>query len=322
MKMIAIYNNKGGVGKSTTAINVAYILAEVLKKTVLVIDCDGQQNTSRFFADTLPNSGFEQSLLHTELSPVAALCQTRYQGIDVLTSSEAMNTCTEEFSKLSAAAQEYNLAKLCSSFEGQYDYVLLDMPEGLSALAARQIAQSIQSEDCPWSYDGILTSAYIGTDAISAYLSGMENNNKDLFVVLRTSNRTAPQMQDLLTGGRLAYMAMADQLNRLGDKLVTRGGYSRLAAVGAAASVDCLRSLRTRYKTMFLLLDGSDYPNANMKNCSAAFDQLGRGAVACVGLSVTAAWQAEESDGKDYVECACRSVDRIKKNLARYVTVL
>lgn len=153
MKMIAIYNNKGGVGKSTTAINVAYILAEVMKKKVLVIDCDGQQNTSRFFADTLPNSGFEQSLLHTEISPLTALCQTRYQGIDVLTSSEAMNTCTEEFSKLSAAAQEYNLAKLCSSFEGQYDYVLLDMPPALNRMTEALLSVT----------DGVVVPVELGT---------------------------------------------------------------------------------------------------------------------------------------------------------------
>lgn len=201
-------------------------------------------------------------------------------------------------------------------------YVLLDMPEALSALSAGHMALHVKEEGSPWSCDGILTSAYIGTDAIKAYLSAMNDSDRDLFVVLRTANRTAPEVQDLLTGGRLAYMALADQLNRLGGSLIGRGGYSRLAAVGAASSADCLRSLRGKYKAMFLLLDGSDYPNANVKNCSFAFDQLGRGAAACVGLSVTAAWQTEGSDGQDYVECACRSTDRIKKNFARYITIL
>lgn len=213
------------------------------------------------------------------------------------------------------------LAKLLDTARDLGYYVLLDMPEALSALSAEHMAGCMQ-QGSPWCCDGILTGAYIGTDAIKAYLSAMEHNDQDLFVVLRTANATAPQMQDLLTGGRLAYMAMADQMNRLADKLITRSGYSRLAAVGAASSVDCLRSLRGKYKNMFLLLDGSDYPNANMKNCSAAFDQLGRGAVACVGLSVTAAWQTEQSDGTDYVDCACRSAERIKKNIARYVTIL
>ena len=201
-------------------------------------------------------------------------------------------------------------------------YVILDMPEALSAMSAQSMCKAVMEEGSLLPCDGILTCAYIGSDGIKPYVSELKESGKDLFVVLRTSNRTAPELQDLLTGGRLVYMALADQLNRLGSSLVGRGGYSQLAAVGAAASADCLRALRSKYKTMFLLLDGSDYPNANVKNCSFAVDQFGRGAAACVGLSVTAAWQTEETDGLDFVEAAIRSVERIKKNFARYITIL
>ena len=118
------------------------------------------------------------------------------------------------------------------------------------------------------------------------------------------------------------YIALADQLNRLGAPLVGKGGYSQLAGVGSASSADCLRNLRNKYNSLFLLIDGADYPNANIKNCSSAFDKLGHGAVACVGLSVTAAWKNECSEGVDFVDAACRSVERIKKNFARYITIL
>lgn len=153
MKMIAIYNNKGGVAKTTTTINVAYILAEVMKKRVLVMDCDGQQNTSRFFADTLPNTGLEQALIRSDVSPMAALQHTRYENIDVLISSEAMNTCTEEFCKLTAAVQEYNLTRLCSIFEGQYDYVLLDMPPALNRMTEALLSVT----------DGVVVPVELGT---------------------------------------------------------------------------------------------------------------------------------------------------------------
>lgn len=62
MKSIAFFNNKGGVSKTTTALNVAYILGQVYKRKVLVVDCDGQQNASRFLADNISEIGLENVL--------------------------------------------------------------------------------------------------------------------------------------------------------------------------------------------------------------------------------------------------------------------
>ena len=171
-------------------------------------------------------------------------------------------------------------------------------------------------------YDAILTSAYIGSDGLKPYINMLKECQKDLFVVVRSANKTAPELQDLLTGGRLVHVSLADQLNRLGAPFVGKSGYSRIAAVGAASSADSLKNLRMKYKNLFVLLDGSDYPNANAKNCSCAFDALGHGAAACVGLSVTAAWKNDSVDGQDYLECACASAERIKKYILRYITIL
>ncbi|MBD5130030.1 MAG: ParA family protein [Ruminococcaceae bacterium] len=59
MKSIAFYNNKGGVAKTTSVINVGYELAR--ENRVLIIDADGQANCSRFFTEEL-KSGLETAL--------------------------------------------------------------------------------------------------------------------------------------------------------------------------------------------------------------------------------------------------------------------
>jgi chromosome partitioning protein len=69
MQKTSFYNNKGGAGKSTTVINLAYILASLGRK-ILVVDCDEQQNTFRFFVDTDDKNGFET-------------CE-RYENIDII----------------------------------------------------------------------------------------------------------------------------------------------------------------------------------------------------------------------------------------------
>lgn len=200
-------------------------------------------------------------------------------------------------------------------------YVLLQIPEPLSRRAAVCAAQQLFCDDTMAYFDGLMVTAFIGSDAIAPFAEYLKENEKDIFVVTRTSNRSAAEMQDLRTGSRLAYMAKADIANRYADSLVGKSGYSKIALVGAASSADCLRSLREKYTNMFLFLDGCDYPNANAKNCSAAFDKLGHGALACAGLSVIAAWQ-ECGEECDPVEAAKKAAERHKKNLLRYVTVL
>lgn len=200
-------------------------------------------------------------------------------------------------------------------------YVLLDGVEALSAQSASRAAQLLLSNDCKWYFDSLIITAYIGSDSIRPYVEKLKDAGKDLFVVVRTSNRTAPETQDLLTGSRLAHVAKMDIINRFAEPLIGRCGYSQVAIMAAASSANSLRTLRTKYKYIFLLLDGFDYPNANAKNCSFAFDTLGHGALACAGLSVTAAWMDNDSP-TEYVIAAVNAAERAKKNLNRYVTIL
>lgn len=201
-------------------------------------------------------------------------------------------------------------------------YIFLDGPEMLSALGAATAAEKLFAQDCCWCFDGLICASYIGSDGLRPYMEAMKNNDKDFFSVIRTANRTAPELQDLLTGSRLVHLAKADTVSRFAEPFVGRCGYSRIAAMAAATSPDSIRSLRTKYKNMFLLLDGYDYPNGNAKNCSYGFDKLGHGATVCAGASVTAAWREASSEGWQYVAQAVDAAERIKKNLTRYITVL
>lgn len=214
-----------------------------------------------------------------------------------------------------------NLQELLLFARSQGYYVILDAPEALSGQDAQMIAGSLFSEDSCWYFDGLVLSSYIGSDGLRPYTGQLKEANKDLFVVVRTANKTAPELQDLLTGSRLMHLANADIVNRFSEPMICRSGYSQVAMLAAASSADSLRSLRSKYKNMFLLLDGCDYPNANAKNCSFAFDTLGHGAAACAGLSITAAWKETDTQG-EYVMHAVEAAQRLKKNLTRYITIL
>ncbi|MBR5529088.1 MAG: hypothetical protein IKU57_01300 [Oscillospiraceae bacterium] len=201
-------------------------------------------------------------------------------------------------------------------------YVLLDAPDAFSRQDTVRSAELLFAENSDFAFDGLIVNAYIGSDSIRPYGEKMKNADKDLFVIVRTSNKSAPELQDLLTGTRVMHMAAADVVNRYSETMVGRSGYSKIGAVAAASSASCLRNIRAAYKSLFLLLDGYDYPNANAKNCSYAFDQLGHGAAAIAGISVTAAWQEQPVDQREFVRLAIESAERMKKNLLRYITIL
>ncbi len=200
-------------------------------------------------------------------------------------------------------------------------YVLMDLPEMMSAMAAKNAADALAEADSIYPCHGIVFSFWLGSDVLKALLP-LAERGKSLFPAVRTANKSAPEIQDLLTGARLVHTAAADIISRRGEGVLAKCGYSQIGAVAAASAADSLRALRGKYSRLFLLLDGYDYPNANAKNCSYAFDRLGHGAAACGGSCIAAAWQDAQSDGMDYLEQAQQGAERMKKNLTRYITVL
>ena len=123
-------------------------------------------------------------------------------------------------------------------------YVLLETPDLLSAGDARLAADAFFGEEGQWFFDGLLISSYIGSDAVKPFVEKMKDSDKDLFLAVRTGNKSAPELQDLLTGSRLVYTAAADMAKRLGEGFIGRCGYSRIAGMGPAVSADTLRSMR------------------------------------------------------------------------------
>ena len=195
-------------------------------------------------------------------------------------------------------------------------YVVMDAPELLSGKTAALTAQAFTQ----WPCDGLIISGYAGSDVIKPFLNICKEQKKDIYVVARTANKSAPEIQDLLSGGRLVHVAAADHVNRYGGDTIGKSGYTRVGILAGGSSAQSLKELRSKYSKLFILIDGADYPNANAKNCSFAFDKFGHGAAAVVGSAIYAAWkQAEDADP---IGAAVAAAERMKKNLNRYVTIL
>ncbi len=210
------------------------------------------------------------------------------------------------------------LQKLLKKASGLGFYVILDGPEIYTVAAAEQYSGLLFGEASPFCFDGIVLSGFLGSDVLKPFISHSKDTGKDIFVLIRSANKGASEIQDLLTGGRLVHTAAADIISRLGESFVTRSGYSPICAVASATAPDSLRNLREKYKHMFLLVDGFTAPGANAKNCGFAFDRLGHGALVCSD-GIVNAWKTAEND--DPLVSAKDEAERMRHNLARYITV-
>lgn len=196
-------------------------------------------------------------------------------------------------------------------------YVILDWMHLEDAALAQAGAKAILKDEV-WKCDALTLCSYAGSEAVKPYINAA--GSKDVYISVKTGNKSGSELQDLQTGGRHVYVAAADLISRWGEAAVERCGYSRVAAVAGAVNAASLKNLRQKYPKMFLLVEGIETSGANAKNCSYAFDRLGHGAAVCAGSSILAAWK-EREDG-DYIAAAKDAADRLKRNLTRYVTIL
>jgi len=196
-------------------------------------------------------------------------------------------------------------------------YVILDWQRQEDEVSAKAAAKLLLSGNV-WKCDGVVLSCYPGSGSVKPYITEANKEKKDVFVVLKTAGKSGSELQDLQTGGRTVYTAAADLLTRWGDQTMERCGYSRVAGVGSASHATSLRNLRAKYPKMFLLVDGLEAGNANARNASFAFDNLGGGALVCSNLLT--AWI--ENPANDPVEEVVAAAQRMKRNVTTYVIVL
>ncbi len=205
-------------------------------------------------------------------------------------------------------------------------YVLLDLMRADVALNAEAMARACfgkiqvgEQAFTPYACDGVLMTGYLGSDSVKPFTEYC-SDGKNVFVIARSSNKSAREVQDLLSGDRVVYQVMADLAMRWSLDRFGKFGYAEIGIAAAATNPGVLRSLREKYDRLFFLVPGYGTQGGSAKDVQYAFDKLGHGAAVMAGRSILYAWQRQESG--DYRQCARDAALKMREQILGYVTVL
>ena len=127
--------------------------------------------------------------------------------------------------------------------------------------------------------DFITLNPYMGMDSITPYLDYLKTGEKGVFVLLRTSNEGAKDIECLDYNGEALYFKVGDELKKFADELTSECGYSPLGFVVGATHSEEAKKIRERYKNIFFLLPGYGAQGAKAEDIRTYLNDCNGGVV-------------------------------------------
>ncbi len=133
---------------------------------------------------------------------------------------------------------------------------------------------------------------YLGTDGITPFVEAAAEADKDIFVLVRTSNPSSSELQMLdLADGTKVYEHVADLVEGWGAETIGSHGYSRVGAVVGATHPEEGKALRARMPHTFFLVPGYGAQGGTAADVAGMFDKQGSGAIVNSSRGIIGAWK-------------------------------
>lgn len=172
--------------------------------------------------------------------------------------------------------------------------------------------------------DFVTVNPYMGSNAVSPFIEDCEKYNKGIFVLVKTSNNSSGELQDLyLENGKMVFEHVAGLVEKWGEPLRGKYGYSSVAAVVGATYPEQLKKIREIAPHTFFLIPGYGAQGGKAKDISLGFDKNGLGGIINASRSLIYAYKSERwssiySDSQ-FAEATRAEAIRMKDEINEYI---
>jgi orotidine-5'-phosphate decarboxylase len=160
---------------------------------------------------------------------------------------------------------------------------------------------------------------YLGSDGIQPFLEAAQNEGRGVFVLVRTSNPSAREFQDLVCDGESLFQRVAARLRAWAEPYRGASGYSLAGAVVGATYPEELAGLRRAMPGVLFLVPGYGAQGGTARDVASAFDSRGRGAIINSSRGIIEAYlrpEMKERFGDDWQEAVSAALDHMIEDLA------
>ncbi len=138
--------------------------------------------------------------------------------------------------------------------------------------------------------DCLTINPYFGTDGIAPFIKECASNDKGVFILVKTSNKSSGEIQDLKSGDKFIYEHMADLVKEWGSEIVGTYGYSSAGAVVGATYPEQAAKLRIQMPRTYFLVPGYGAQGGGAKDVAPCFNKDGLGAIVNASRSIMCAY--------------------------------
>lgn len=203
-------------------------------------------------------------------------------------------------------------------------YIILDVKRNDIGSTAEAYSKAylgkvdIDGVECePCGVDCVTVNPYLGTDGIQPFVNDCKAYDKAIFALVKTSNPSSGELQDLLVGDEHIYEKVAQCVNKWNEETIGNSGYGAVGAVVGATYPQQAKVLRKLMTKSYFLVPGYGAQGGGAEGVKPCFNDDGLGAIVNSSRGIMCAYKKGDWKEEQFAEAARAEAIRMKNDLTR-----